>query len=90
MAEARGNIAALTETGLEGIPEADWWTNRLLKYIKADPAASRIAWLLVWRNARENHHYAPYPGHLSAPDFVGFANDPMILMQRNVPKLYKQ
>ena len=29
-------------------------------------------YVLVWRNAREreNHYYAPYPGHPSAADFV--------------------
>ena len=94
MAEERGKVAALTETGLEAIPEARWWTDHLLKYIKADPVASRIAWVLVWRNAnnehdRPNHHYAPYPGHASAPNFKEFCNDPVILMEGKLPKMYK-
>ena len=89
MAEERGKVAALTETGLERIPEEGWWTGRLLRYIKADPVAARIAWVLVWRNARPEHHYAPYPGHLSAADFVEFCRDPLILMEGQLPKLYR-
>ena len=40
-----------------------------------------ISYVLVWRNAREkeNHYYAPYPGHPSAADFVNFYNDPRTL-----------
>jgi mannan endo-1,4-beta-mannosidase len=93
MADERGKVAALTETGLEGIPEARWWTDRLLKYIKADPVASRIAWVLVWRNAYQNdkagHHYAPYPGHSSAANFIEFSKDPVILMEGRLPGMYR-
>lgn len=89
MAEERGKVAALTETGLESTPEENWWTGRLLRYIKADPVATRIAWVLVWRNARTGHHYAPYPGHRSVPDFLEFCRDPLILMEWQLPKLYK-
>ncbi|MCB0563827.1 MAG: beta-mannosidase [Phaeodactylibacter sp.] len=89
MAEERGKVAALTETGLESIPEEKWWTERLLQPVKADPVASRIAWVLVWRNARPGHHYAPYPGHASIPDFMEFCKDPLILMEGELPKVYK-
>jgi mannan endo-1,4-beta-mannosidase len=89
IAEERGKIAAFTETGLECIPEESWWTDRLLAHIKADPVASRIAWILVWRNARPTHHYAPYPGHKSASNFQEFCNDPVIMMTDQLPKLYK-
>lgn len=93
MAEERGKVAALTETGLEGIPNEKWWTDVLLRHIKADPVASRISWVLVWRNAyqqdKAGHHYAPYPGHSSAPDFIEFTKDPVILMEGRLPGMYK-
>lgn len=89
MADEKNKVAALTETGLEGIPVATWWTEYLLKNIKVDPVASRIAWVLVWRNANITHHYAPYPGHISAPDFMEFSRDSIILMEEKLPKLYK-
>ena len=88
IAEERNKVAALTETGLETIYESDWWTNRLLKHIKADPTASRIAWMLVWRNDQATHHYAPYPGHDSEEDFKKFSRDPLILMENRLPDLY--
>lgn len=68
---------ALTETGFESIPLADWWTGRLLPGIKD----TGIAWVLVWRNANTKHHYAPYPGDVSADDFVKFHGNAAILFE---------
>lgn len=93
MAEARGKIAALTETGSEGIPVPTWWTERFLKAIASDPVSRRIVYALVWRNANETmnpgHHYAPYPGHTSAADFVAFYNSPFVLFEDELPDLYR-
>ncbi len=89
LAEERGKIPALTETGLEAIPDSTWWTDVLLAGIKSDPVTQRIAWLQVWRNANENHHYAPYPGHGSAENFVLFREDPLILFEDELPEMYE-
>jgi mannan endo-1,4-beta-mannosidase len=75
---SKNKVAALTETGLEKIPERLWFTE-LLKKIKADPFASKISYLMVWRNAYTGHFYAPYPGHASVPDFIQFYKDPKTL-----------
>ena len=93
-AEARGKIPGLTETGLEAIPDPNWWTGKMLAAIKGDPAAKRIAYLLVWRNAnhetdRQEHFYAPYPGHKSEEDFIRFRNDPILLFEDDLPILYQ-
>jgi len=93
LAEARGKIAALTETGVETVPDSLWWTGTLLAGIKSDSVARRIAWVLVWRNAtfeREHryHFFAPYPGHASAADFVRFTEDPLVLLENELPDLY--
>jgi len=44
---------------------------------------------LVWRNARERvtHHYAPYPGHPSADDFVKFYNQDKTLFAKDVKEI---
>lgn len=89
LADEKGKIAALTETGQEGIKDPEWWTQKLLEPIKSDPVASRIAWIMVWRNARPNHHYGPYPGHAGVPDFLKFSQDPRMLFQDKLPNLYK-
>lgn len=71
-AEKRGKIAALTETGLEGLDVADWYTRVLMPSVDS----LKIAYVCVWRNAIEsekpNHFYVPYPGHKSEQDFKKF------------------
>jgi mannan endo-1,4-beta-mannosidase len=70
VSQAHGKVMAVTETGFEGIPDAEWWTGTLTEAIGDAP----ISYVLVWRNAREKvgHFYAPYPGQASADDFVKF------------------
>nr|AIA85478.1 CAZy families GH26 protein [uncultured Parabacteroides sp.] len=84
--KARDKVIAITETGCEGIPDSKWWTGTLLPAVKDYP----IAYLLVWRNARERitHFYAPYPGQASAADFVDFYKNPRTLFASDVD-LYK-
>jgi mannan endo-1,4-beta-mannosidase len=93
LAETRGKIPALTETGVEGVPDSLWWTGTLLAGLKSDSVTRRIAWVLVWRNAtfeREHRHhfFAPYPGQASAADFVRFSHDSLVLLESELPDLY--
>ncbi len=83
-----GKLAAFTETGLEGIPNPDWWTSVLLKVMRAE--GLRLSYVLVWRNDQrsEKHFYAPYPGHNSVPDFIRFYNDPYTLFEKDLPGMY--
>lgn len=78
---------ALTETGFEGIPDAAWWTGTLLPLLEAYP----LSYVVVWRNARERetHFYAPYPGQVSADDFVTFYQSPRTLFAGDDLALYK-
>jgi mannan endo-1,4-beta-mannosidase len=94
-AESRHKIPALTETGYEAIPDSTWWTQRLLAAIKGSPVSRRIAWVLVWRNGnraimKRDHFFAPYPGQLSANDFVRFRHDPLLMFESDLPSLYRR
>jgi Glycosyl hydrolase family 26. len=91
MAEERGKIAALTETGVEIIPDPTWWTQTLRPALDYDDMTRKIAWVMVWRNAvdRANHYYAPYPGHPSVPDFRAFRDHPLIYFEEELPDLYR-
>lgn len=93
-AEALGKIPAITETGLEAMADTSWFTDFLLRAIKATPEGPRMAYVLTWRNANEatdrpGHFYAPYAGHPSAADFAAFRQDPLILFEDDLPDLYQ-
>lgn len=90
LARESGKIAAVTETGLEAIPDPDWWTDVLGRGLAAQPG---VAWVLVWRNAnpandRKEHFYAPYPGQVSAGDFRRWTARPGVLLEDELPDLY--
>lgn len=91
LAKAHGKIPALTEIGNAGIPEADWWTHTLLPALNHDAQTRKVAWMLVWRNAynQPKGAFAPYPGQISAADFRKFTENPLILLQDNLPDMYK-
>jgi mannan endo-1,4-beta-mannosidase len=88
LASERGKVAALTETGLETIPDSTWYTDVLLKHIRTDSLTNRIAFAMVWRNAYQGHHYVPYPGHPAEANFREFAADPNVLMESELPRMY--
>lgn len=90
IARERGKVAALTETGLEGVAQSDWFTRVLLEPIKANDQDIDLAWLLVWRNANTKHHYAPYPGHFSVPDFKTFEQDTMTFFESDMRNPYRK
>ena len=79
IAEVRRKPYAVSETGMEGVPLADWWTGVLLRGI----GERRPAYVLVWRNAlqtlKPGHFYAPYPGQVSEADFGRFYDLPRTL-----------
>ena len=89
LAVEKKKMAALTETGLEGVTESDWFTAMMLQPLSETPGM-RIAYLMVWRNANTTHHYAPYPGHPSAEDFKAFYRHPFTLFEGDLKDMYVQ
>lgn len=87
VARTHDKVMAVTEAGYEGIPDSLWWTGTLLPALEKYP----VAYVLVWRNARERvtHYYAPYPGQVSAKDFVDFYKHPKTLFAAEAD-LYRQ
>lgn len=88
-AKKSGKLAAFTETGLESIPNNNWWNDVLLKVMKSNKL--QMAYVLVWRNdaTSATHYYAPYPGHSSVPDFLKFYQDPYTLFEKDLKNIYK-
>lgn len=85
VAQTHNKAMAVTETGYETIPDPVWWTKTLLPILKNYP----VSYVVAWRNAREreNHYYAPYPGQISADDFVEFYQDPKTLFAADIQQL---
>ena len=85
----KGKLAAFTETGLESIPDTNWWTETLLKVMKKDNM--QLCYVLVWRNDSRSptHFYAPFPGQVSVPNFMEFYNDPYTLFEKDLQGIYK-
>lgn len=86
IASEKGKPLALTETGYMDIPMKDWWTTVLAPVLDRH----QICYALVWRNNNDEpkHCYAPYPGQVSAEDFVGFYNLPKTLFLHDVQGIY--
>lgn len=85
VSKSHGKPMAVTETGYESVPDAEWWTKTLMPVIEKYP----ISYVLVWRNAHDKpkHFYAPYPGHASAQDFQKFYNDRRTLFAKDMEKV---
>ncbi len=81
-------IAAMTETGLEMIPHPTWWTDVLWQALQNH----KIAYVLVWRNGRPNHYYAPYPSDKSAENFKQFCKNERVCFSNKTKslKLYRK
>jgi mannan endo-1,4-beta-mannosidase len=88
-AKKAGKLAAFTETGLESLPNPNWWNDVLLKVMKSN--SLRLCYVLVWRNdaTSPTHFYAPFPGHSSVPDFIKFYQDPFTLFEKDLKNIYK-
>lgn len=89
LADSLKKVPALTETGLLGLKNPNWFTQVLLDPLKKDPVASRIAYILVWRNVDGPRACAPYPGNPSIPDFMKFRNDKLTYFLEDLPEMYK-
>ncbi len=88
IAKEKNKIPALTEFGYNNVPDADWWTTVFLKAIEKHS----IAYVLAWRNAgrksaNEIEYYVPYPGQLSADDFLIFSKNKRIFFGKRTKQL---
>ncbi|WP_210488166.1 glycoside hydrolase family 26 protein [Rufibacter aurantiacus] len=78
--QEKNKVWTLSETGLEKLPQADWWTNILTPIVKD----AGLSYVMVWRNGRPDHYYAPYPGQKSETDFKAFYQNPNVFFIKKV------
>ncbi|MDR0510074.1 MAG: glycoside hydrolase family 26 protein [Rikenellaceae bacterium] len=79
-ARSMGKVAALSETGQNGLDDPLWFTGRLLKAIKGYPDEPvELAYAALWRNSVHGF-WSPYPGHPAEADFCCFTAEPHVIM----------
>lgn len=89
IADEKGKISAFTEFGVtggvgtSGSSPAQWFT-KVLAAIKADPVASRNAYMETWANFDAGQHFVPVPGDALLEDFQAYAADPFTLFASEV------
>jgi Endo-beta-mannanase len=78
IAAIHGKQTCLSETGLEGLTDPDWWCGVLYPAIKG----TGIRYVLTWRNAHDKpgHFYAPWKGFENEEDFKQFSEKEDIIL----------
>lgn len=76
LGEEKNKPYAITETGYEGIKQADWFTKMLYPIVQN----KGLSYMLFWRNANATQPYVPYVGHAAANDFKAFTDKSDILL----------
>lgn len=89
LSTAHQKLMAISETGLETIPNERWFTEVVLATLNANASTRKAAYIMFWRNGRPDHFYAPYPGHPSVPDFRQFMDDPLMVSLSELPPMYQ-
>jgi mannan endo-1,4-beta-mannosidase len=88
LGRAKSKLITISETGVETIPDATWFTKVVLPTLKTNDATMKASWILFWRNGRPDHFYGPHPAHPSAGDFVKFKEDTVTLFLSDTEGIY--
>lgn len=91
LAKRKVKIAALTEscffvTPSSNIPLPNFYTNDLYNAITENDV--KLSYMMFWSNIRDSY-CVPTPSNSNADDFISFSNKPNVLLQNELPNLYK-
>jgi mannan endo-1,4-beta-mannosidase len=89
IAKTKNKLVALTETGLELVPDSNWYTQTLGAVLNDSLVKQNLSYVMVWRNDSEKHFYFPYPGHRAADDAKDLLNQPGILLLNEFNQIKK-
>jgi mannan endo-1,4-beta-mannosidase len=78
LANEKDKLAALTETGLELVPDTLWYSQKLGCVLNDPVVKKEISYVMVWRNDSEKHFFFPYPGQAAAADAKTLLDQPHI------------
>lgn len=90
LSEQKQKPCGVTETGVEGFTDKDYWSKQILT-----PATGRnVSMIVMWRNKfvagndADRHYYSVFKGHPSENDFVKFYNSPLTYFSNDLPDMY--
>ena len=89
LAKKKNKLAALTETGLELVPDSSWYSLKLGAVLSDPLVKKELSYVMVWRNDSEKHFFFPYPGHPAAADAKSLLDRPEILLLNDFNQLKK-
>ena len=81
LAAEKNKPCGVTETGIEGVPYPQYFTEEILPVLEDN----NLSMVVFWRNddRSEKHHYVSYKGHNSEADFLKFCQSPTILLEND-------
>lgn len=80
-AQKHNKLAAITETGLKDVADTSWYTQKLMRLLKAPGV--RLAYVAAWRG-----EYVPHRNHPARFDFINFYKDPLIVFEDGLKDMY--
>jgi mannan endo-1,4-beta-mannosidase len=85
-AQEKNKFAALTETGLENVPDPQWYTKKLGVVLQDPLIRKSLSYVMLWRNDEKVHFFFTYKGHPAEEDARAFLNRPGILLLEDFNK----
>ncbi len=77
-------LITVAETGAEGIPDPQWWTEGLAASLEG----YNVLYALTWRNASDEahkgHYFCTYPGEMTEPDFKAYTEMDNVLLLNDI------
>jgi len=84
LGKKHNKLIAVAETGAEGIPDPQWWTEGLAASLEG----YNVIYALTWRNASDEahkgHYFCTYPGEASEPDFKAYTEMESALLLNDI------
>jgi mannan endo-1,4-beta-mannosidase len=91
LAKTKKKPCGVTETGVEGFTDKDYWTKQILT-----PATGRnVSMIVMWRNKfvggndSDMHYFSVFKGHASEADFNKFYASPLTYFSKDLPSMYQ-
>lgn len=91
LSKSKKKPCGVTETGVEGFTDKDYWTKQILS-----PATGRnVSMIVMWRNKfvggndADKHYFSVFKEHASEADFVKFHASPITFFSGDLPDMYQ-